>query len=174
MWTKTKSIWFILYQIFGMHLPVSRRFPLAKKIRGFFGRRILTYCGKNVNIERGAYFTPSVSIGDHSGIGVNCELNGGSAPITIGNNVMMGPEAIIYTSQHNFERTDIPMQMQGVAKCAPVKIGNDVWIGRRVIIMQGIEIGDGAIIGANAIVTHDVPPYAVVGGVPARIIKMRK
>lgn len=174
MWTKTKRIWFILYMLFGMYLPVSRRFPTAKMIRRFFARRILTYCGKNVNIERGAYFTPSVSIGDNSGIGVNCELNGEGNAIIIGNYVMMGPEVIIYTGQHNFEDTDVPMQKQGAAKQLPVKIGNDVWIGRRAIIMPGVEIGDGAVIGANAVVTKSVPPYAVVGGIPAKIIKMRK
>jgi len=56
---------------------------------------------------------------------------------------------------------------------APVIVGNDVWIGRCATIMDGIKIGDGAIIGANAVVTKDVPPYAIVGGVPARIIKYR-
>ncbi len=54
-----------------------------------------------------------------------------------------------------------------------VKIGNDVWIGKRVLIMGGVTIGDGAIIAAGAVVTKDVPPYAVVGGVPARVVKMR-
>ena len=55
----------------------------------------------------------------------------------------------------------------------PVKIGNDVWIGYRAVIMGGVIIGDGAIVGACAVVTHDVPPYAVVAGVPARIVKYR-
>ena len=55
----------------------------------------------------------------------------------------------------------------------PCKIGNDVWIGKAAIIMDGITVGDGAIIGANAVVTHDVPPYAIVAGVPARILKYR-
>ena len=55
----------------------------------------------------------------------------------------------------------------------PVKIGNDVWIGKNAIIMDGIKINDGAIIGANAVVTHDVPPYAIVAGVPAKILKYR-
>lgn len=55
-----------------------------------------------------------------------------------------------------------------------VCIGNDVWIGMRSIIMPGVKIGDGAVIGAGAIVTKDVPAFAVVGGVPAKVIKYRK
>lgn len=59
-------------------------------------------------------------------------------------------------------------------RTAPVTIGNDVWIGMRSIIMPGVNIGDGSVIGAGAVVTKDVPAYAIVGGVPAKVIKYRK
>ena len=65
------------------------------------------------------------------------------------------------------------MREQGSSVVEPVIIGNDVWIGRRAIIMPGIHIGNGAIIGACAVVTKNVPDYCVVGGVPAKIIKKR-
>ena len=63
---------------------------------------------------------------------------------------------------------------QGFSKTRPITIGDDVWIGSRVIILGGVNVGNGAVIGAGSVVTHDVPPYSVVGGNPARIIKSRK
>ena len=111
-----------------------------------------------------------ISIGSGSGLGVNCSVHG---PLKIGNNVMMGPNVTILTHTHNIERTDIPMGQQGM-RVAEVVIGNDVWIGMRVVIMPGVKIGNGAVIGAGAVVTKDVPDFAVVGGVPAKIIKYRK
>ncbi len=171
MWSFKTKIWYVLYKMFGSWLPQSRRFSLAKKIRGFFAKRIVSYCGKNVNIEHNAYFTPELKIGNNSGIGVSSEING---PVVIGNDVMMGPEVVIYTSGHKFDRTDVPMTEQGSTEPEPVTIGNDVWIGRRVIIMPGVSIGDGAVIGAGAVVTKDILAYAVAAGVPAKVIKMRK
>lgn len=124
-----------------------------------------------MNIERHALFSPDVSLKDNSDIGIDCELYG---PISLGSDVMMGPEVVIYTSGHAHDRIDIPMRLQGASEIKPVSIGNDVWIGRRVMIMPGVTIGNGVIIGAGAVVTKDVPDYAVVGGVPARILRYRK
>ncbi len=86
---------------------------------------------------------------------------------------MMGPEVIVLTQHHKFDRLDIPMRQQGHKPYEPVIIGDDVWIGIRAIILPGVKIGKGAIIGAGAVVTKDVPEYAIVGGVPARVIKLR-
>ena len=134
------------------------------------GGRILKKCGSNVNIERNAVFTPELSIGNNSGIGVGCELWGN---ITIGDDVMMGPEVIIYTQNHSKNKLDIPMRMQGYDNAEPVEIGNDVWIGRRVMIMPGVKIGNGVVIAAGAIVTKDIPDNVIVGGVPAKILNKR-
>ena len=171
MWTLKKKINYLLYKIFAAWLPKSQRSKFAKGLRVFFARRILKSCGKNVNIEKNAYFTPDVSIGDRSGIGIDCEING---PVSIGNDVMMGPEVIIYTSGHNFARSDITMIEQGSSEKEPVIIGDDTWIGRRVMIMPGVTIGKGCVIGAGAVVTKDIPDYTVAGGVPAKVLKARK
>lgn len=144
----------------------------ARKIRRSICRHIFDKCGDNVNIESGARFaTGGISIGSGSGLGVNCSVHG---PLKIGDNVMMGPDVTILTHTHNIERTDIPMGQQGGMRVAEVVVGNDVWIGMRVVIMPGVKVGNGAVIGAGAIVTKDVPDYAIVGGVPVQVIKFRR
>lgn len=170
MWTMKSKVYCILYKITAAWLPISQRCAPAQKLRYFWAKRICS-CGKNVNIERNAFFTPGLTLGDRSGIGIDCEVYG---PVTIGKNVMMGPEVVIYTSGHRFDRTDIPMMDQGSTEPRPVVIGDDVWIGRRAIIMPGVTIGSGSIIGAGAVVTKDIPAYSVAGGIPAKVIKTRK
>ena len=162
----------ILY-LFAAHLPASYFWVNfgQKQLRAFCGKMILAKCGKKVNIEKGAEFPSSVELGDYSGIGVRAQING---KVIIGKHVMMGPDVCIYVRNHAFDRTDIPMDQQGFANERIVVIEDDVWIGARVIILPGVHIGRGAIIGAGAVVTKDVPDYAVVGGNPARILKMRK
>ena len=170
MWSLGKKILWVGYKLTASWLPESRRMRFAKWFRGVWAKGILRYKGKNVNIERGAVFSPQVSIDDNSGIGIRCELYG---EISIGKNVMMGPEVVVYTSGHKHDRIDIPMIEQGSEDSRPVSIGDDVWIGRRAMIMRGVRIGNGVIIGAGAVVTKDVPDYCIVGGVPAKILKRR-
>lgn len=170
MWTKSQKIWYAIYWICAAWLPASRHLILAKWLRSSFAKRIIAYQGENVNIEKNASFTPELRIGSNSGIGISCEING---PVTIGNNVMMGPEVVIYTRSHKHDKIDVAMQAQGMTEASPVVIGDDVWIGRRAIIMPGVVIGKGSIIGAGAVVTKSIDEYSVAVGVPAKIIKKR-
>ena len=151
-------------------LPVSK---VIRKIRGRVAANCFDKHGRNINIEKGANFGKGngIEIGDNSGIGVNCHVRG---PLEIGKDVMMGPDCMVMTSSHNTSQTDIPMCQQGFHSKRKVTICDDVWIGARVIILPGVTIGKGAIIGAGAVVTKDVPEYAVVAGVPAKVIKYRK
>lgn len=164
----------LIYLLLGGWLPVSYAPVIgkfAKWVRKICGKLILTRCGKKVNIERGAKFSSSVTLGDYSGIGINASLSG---PVSIGDNVMMGSDCTIYSWNHAFDRTDVPMRGQGFQPARRVVIGNDVWIGGHVIILPGVHVGDHSIIGAGAVVTKDVPEWAIVGGNPARVIRYRK
>lgn len=167
-----KYVFRFLFCIF-RHLPPSpTRFvgKISKKLRCFAAKGFIRSCGKNVNIEHGAVISSKLSIGDNSGIGIDCVCNG---ELTIGNDVMMGPECVIISQNHEFSDVTFPMRLQGYKKEEPCIIGDDVWIGRRAMIMPGVKIGNGAIIAAGAVVTKDVPDYAIVGGVPAKVIKFR-
>ncbi|AUS98229.1 acetyltransferase [Clostridium thermosuccinogenes] len=162
-----------LYYLFARHLPATDMpYNLgSKKIREILCRGIFKKTGRNVTIEHGAYFGSGrdIEIGDNSGLGLNCRVNG---PLKIGDNVMMGPDVMIFTQNHEYSRLDIPMNLQTAPK-EPVVIEDDVWIAARAIILPGVTIHKGAIVGAGAIVTKDVPEYAIVGGNPARVIKYR-
>lgn len=172
--TIKQLVGYIGYSYFAKYLPKSDAKvvgALCKTIRGMFAKMFILYGGKNINIQRNAIFTRDLKIGNNSGIGQNCVIGKGTI---IGDDVMMGPDVIVYTNGHSFSRTDIPMLKQGYTQRKPVNIGNDVWIGSRVTIMPGVTIGDGVVIGTGAVVTKSIPDYAVVGGIPAKVIKMRK
>lgn len=141
-----------------------------KRIRAFFAELFCVTVGCNVNIQKKARFSHNCSIGDHSGIGEGSRLYG---EVHIGKYVMMGPHCWIYTQNHEFNSLDIPMALQGPQVAKPVIICDDVWIGGRVTILPGVTVGKGSIIGAGAVVTKDVPPYSIVGGNPAKVIRMR-
>lgn len=149
---------------------VSKNGKFYKKLRANLARGFIEYVGENVNIEPNCRFDFSLKIGDNSGIGEKSELYG---DITIGRNVMMGTNCIIYTRNHRFDSIEIPMCRQGFDVVKPVVINDDVWIGGRVTILPGVHIGKGVVIGAGTVVTKNVPDYAVVVGNPAKIIKYR-
>lgn len=131
---------------------------------------MLADCGAEVNMEKDAIFSQKVTLGDFSGIGINAKIYG---ECHIGAFVMMGTDVTVITRNHRFDRTDVPMMKQGFEDEKPVYIGDDVWIGDRVIILPGVHIGNGCIIAAGSVVTKDVPRYTVVGGVPAKVIRAR-
>lgn len=168
-----KIICRIFYDFFARKLPASNARIIgkfSKNIRYHLVKGFIDKCGNNVNVEKGAVVSSKVAIGDNSGLGKHCEINGETI---IGSNVMMGPECVIFSSNHRFDRTDIPMIEQGFQKSKTVIIGDDVWIGRRTMLLPGVTIGKGVVIGCGAVVTKDVPDYAVIGGVPAKILKYR-
>ena len=119
----------------------------------------------------GAWKASSISIGYNSFIGNATQINVGGE-FKIGNNCMVAPLCIFSDAHHSFDRIDISMNQQ---RCIykPIIIGDDVWIGTGSIVLQGVNIGQGAVIAAGAVVTKSIPPYEVWGGVPAVKLKSR-
>lgn len=162
------------YYSFAQFLPTQ---PVPGWRFGYWLRRrlvrgILPACGEGVIVKSRCYFGTGAGlrIGDNSQLGARSRID---HEVTIGNDVVIGPEMIILTISHAFEDPRIPVRLQGELPRRPVVIGNDVWIASRVIITPGVTIGDGAVIGAGSVVTKDVEPFSVVGGVPARFVRRR-
>ncbi len=105
-------------------------------------------------------------IGQYSIIGVN-------ERIEIGSNVMIAQNVSIRDTDHSFGSLDKPMNKQGITT-APIIIEDNVWIAHGAIVTKGVRIGKGAIVGGGAVVTKDVPPFSIVAGVPAKVVKYRK
>lgn len=110
-----------------------------------------------------------MNIGKDVGINSYCFLQGN---IKIGNHVMIAPHVSIFAGMHGFNRKDIPMKHQGY-KSKGIVIGDDVWVGANSVILDGVNIGSGAIIAAGSVVTESVEAYSIVGGNPAKFIRKR-
>jgi maltose O-acetyltransferase len=177
----SRFFWLTYYYLFARHLPASYIAQWGKEpwhsitntLRLIAARRLFCRLELPAIIEKNAWFGDGsrVTLGARSMIGENCRINN----VEIGRDVLMGPDVVILHRQHGYARVDVPMREQPMIESkSPVVIEDDVWIGTRVIIMPGLKLSRGSIISAGAVVTKDVPPYAVVGGVPAKIIKIRK
>lgn len=119
------------------------------------------------------HFSPRITIGDRVSINYDCHI-GCVNEITIGNDVLLASRVYISDHSHgasDYHDIDVPPSERKVVSKGPVIIEDGVWIGEGACILPGVRIGRHAIVGANAVVTRDVPPYTIVGGVPARTLK---
>ncbi len=134
------------------------------------------YLGRFVSCGTGGFFAATdgrIEIGDRVAFNTNVHINaevGGR--ISIGNDCLIGPNVVLRTANHRFERSDIPIREQGHI-LGDLFIDDDVWLGANVVVIGGVRIGRGVVVAAGAVVTRDVPPMVVVGGVPAKVIKTR-
>src|ERR671912_1558580 len=158
------------------------------------GRRLrldgLAFIGPGCSIEVGEHAT--LELGRWSWVGHGCKIRGHEGTVSIGAKTVLGQECTISSYQHvsigrecvvadrvmliDFDHgvveVDRPIRLQGIYK-RDVEVGNNVWIGYGACILRGVRVGDNAIVGTNSVVTKDVPANAAVGGVPAKVIRMR-
>ena len=174
-----RSFWLILYYGFAKHLPKST-VPIigtiAKHLRRACAKHLFAECGPLINVENGVYFGNGKRLyikGEKVGFSSNvCNHN---RILTIHSHVMIGEDTLFQGSGHAFEDPEIHINEGEDLPVTPLEICEDVWIGVRVIVLPGCKrIGAHSIIGAGSVVTKDVPDYAIVGGNPAKIIRMRK
>jgi acetyltransferase-like isoleucine patch superfamily enzyme len=174
----------------------------ARLLAGLLRRRWLTRYGRRLHSDGIAFVAPDVTIqigprgrvelGRWSWIGHGTKIRCHEGAVSIGAKTVMGQECTISAYQHvsigrecviadrvmliDFDHgmveVERPIRLQGIYK-RDVRVGNNVWIGYGACILRGVTVGDNAVIGTNAVVTEDVPDNAVVGGVPARVIRMR-
>lgn len=173
-----KKLLFIYYHQFYFKRKVD-------KLKLGVNTMIFKSCSLSSNISIGDNCNLSnTSIGSYSYMGSNCKIHYTSIGkfCSIGSDVKIGlsnhpTETFVSTSPYfylpNFNGDSSFVNKQYFNPTKPIRIGNDVWIGANVLINDGVNIGDGAIIAAGAVVTKDVEPYSIVGGVPAKVIKMR-
>lgn len=144
-----------------------------------FYKKSMKHCGKGVYLRpthcdlKGLW---NLSIGDGSSIPKGSIFYCTEAPLTIGNKVIFGPNPTIITGDHRINvigKFIIDSHEKLPENDAPVVIEDDVWTGANVTILKGVTIGRGSVIAAGAVVTKTCPPYSIIGGVPAKILKYR-
>lgn len=164
-----KTIGFILYTFWGGVLPhgTYKQFPISQAVRRVSCKLLFDKVGKDINIGRRCRLSSRISIGEGLSIGDYAYISG---ILNIGDHVLIAPRCVFLGLNHLYNEETF--EISG-SKSEPIIIGSYAWIGYGVKILSGVSVGEHAIIGAGAVVTKDVEPYSVVGGVPAKIIKKK-
>jgi maltose O-acetyltransferase len=168
-----KPVILALYYSLAYFLPDST-FPMGnafRRTREVLCRELFASTGAWINVESRIFIADGrdISIGSRSGLGTGCRVYGA----IIGDNVMIAPDVLFLKQNHNFADVERPIGDQGDSDIGLPIVEDEAWIGERAIILPGRRVGKGAVVGAGAVVTRDVPPFGVVGGNPARILGRR-
>lgn len=150
------------------------------RILMYIFRSLFRYCGRNTIFypTRSEFLYKNISIGNNVFVGSGASFIASISHINIGDNTFFGPNVTIRGGNHSSHIVGKLMSNYTVedklsTDDEPVNIDEDVWVGTGVIILKGVQVGRGAIIAAGAVVTKNVPPYAIVGGIPAKVIRFR-
>ena len=132
-------------------------------------RRVVGSMGRDVNLEPTfrCEFGRNIHLGSHFFANFDCVMLDG-APITIGDNVLLGPKIGLYTANHALDPRE---RDDGACRARPITIGDDVWLGGNVTVLPGVTIGSGTVIGGGSVVTRSIPPGVIAAGNPARVIR---
>lgn len=150
---------------------------MLRRMKMYLLRPLFRSFGKNFVFDpNGTFSFRTISVGNDVYIGPGACLIASASEIIIGNKVLFGPNVTIVGGDHNIEQIgrfmyDVKEKLP--ENDQPVTIEDDVWLGAGVIILKGTTIGRGSVVAAGALVTKNVPRYAIVAGVPARVVKMR-
>lgn len=149
----------------------------GNRLLSFFYRHLFGSCGVNVHFSpiNSDFSYEKINIGSDVYIGPYAMFSA-IKNISIGNKVIFGPHVTIMAGDHNIKEIGkfiYDVKNKNPEDDLPVKINDDVWVGCNVTILKGVMIGRGAVVAACSLVTKDVPPYAIVGGVPAKVLKFR-
>jgi acetyltransferase-like isoleucine patch superfamily enzyme len=162
---------------FGVDIPF---FWLIKYNLSFYRRYLLSkflYAHPSLDIRYGCIVvgTSNIKIGENfvirPGVQIYAESPSMNPSVSIGDNVMFGPGVQLHINNHIFKDRNIPISEQGHDEKGPIIVKNGAWIGANAVILSGVTIGHNSIVAAGAVVSKDVPDFAIVGGVPAKIIK---
>jgi len=168
---------------------LRRRFmtPTGRRLRtdgiAFIGPRVVLQIDRRGRVELGRWswlghgtkircHEGLVSIGAKTVVGQECTISA-YQHVSIGRECVIADRVMLIDFDHGMVEVDRPVRLQGIYK-RDVRVGNNVWIGYGACVLRGVTVGDNAVIATNAVVTRDVPANAVVGGVPARVIRMRE
>lgn len=132
------------------------------------GDRVHIWQGSRIEALNPSVNHVRIRIGDHTVIHPRVHI-GAVESVEIGQGVLMASSVYISDHDHDYSNPENPVIWNGLVKASPVKIGDFVWLGERVIVLKGVTIGKRSVIGAGSVVTRDIPPYCVAAGVPAKI-----
>lgn len=152
----------------GPYLFVGSRARLVNPQRMHFGNSIVLQQDTLVECDPAG----GVRLGNEVHVSRGCVIACGKSELWIGDHTIIGEYTSIRNSNHGTRRDQLIRAQP--EDCRPIRIGRDVWIGRGCAVLPGVSIGDGAVVGANSVVTHDVEPYGVVAGAPARLLRYRE
>lgn len=146
-------------------------------LSALFLKRLFESYGKNFKFDVNGYYSfANIQVGDDVNLGYRPILMASNSKIRIGNKVMFGPEVTIIGGNHNTRiigKFMFDIKLKTPSDDLGVVLEDDIWIGARAIILDGVNVGRGSIIAAGSVVTKNVPPYSVVAGAPAKVIKFR-